>query len=117
MNEKELEDRKELEKRLEQSIVDHLVTLSSWAVDIVDSLLRHMPRTKLRGKWPVVLKLLKEWFPPSQYPNGFPDPAFAPRKSLVKRLRDEHPLLKTVDEATVDKAIAEYDRQVRNSSE
>jgi hypothetical protein len=75
-------------------------------------------RKKLRGKWPVVLELLKEKYPPADHPNGLPDPAFAPRQSLVMWLRELDPSrLGSLDEATLDKAIAAYDREIRNSSE
>jgi hypothetical protein len=133
MNEKELKekleqgvDRKELEKELKESFMEnfaqigkHLrdldVTLSDRLADLFAGL---RSRKKLRGKWPLVLQLLKEKFPPSQHPNGFPDPAFAPRQSLVMWLREFDPSrLGSLDEATLDKAIAEYDREIRNSSE
>src|SRR5215471_16702216 len=75
------------------------------------------PRSRLRGKWPLVLRYLKEMYPPSEQPEGFPDPPFAPRQALVKELRKRHPSLVRLDEATLDTAIAEYDIEIRNSSE
>jgi hypothetical protein len=75
-----------------------------------------LPTERSRGRWPVVLRLLKDKYPPSQYPDGFPDPAFAPRQSLVREFR-QHPLLKSLDEATLDIAITAYDLDLRNSSE
>jgi hypothetical protein len=72
---------------------------------------------RLRGKWPVVLQHLKVKYPLADHPNGFPDPAFVPRNVLLSELRDLHPRLKQLDNATLDKAIAAYNREIRNSSE
>jgi hypothetical protein len=65
----------------------------------------------------VVLQHLKVKYPPADHPNGFPDPAFAPRQTLVRDLRRLDPLLKNLDEATLDKAIAHYNREIRKPSE
>jgi hypothetical protein len=89
------------------------IDLWDWAAGIVEG----KPKKKLRGKWPLVLQLLKGKYLPSEHPNGFPDPAFVPRQDLLLELRDRHPRLRQLDEATLDKAIAAYDSEVRNSSE
>jgi hypothetical protein len=86
--------------------------LWDWLAGIAEA-----PKQKLRGKWPLVLQLLKEKYPPSEHPNGFPDPAFVERQALLLELRKLHPRLAQLDEATLDKAIEAYNREIRNSSE
>jgi hypothetical protein len=78
--------------------------------DLLGDTFGFVQRKKRRGKWPLVLEILKERFPIEQHPDGFPDPAFVPRKPFVKELRTLHPSLGSLDEETLDKAIAEYDR-------
>ena len=96
-----------------EAIAVSQIDLWEWLAGIVEG----APKQKLRGKWPLVLQFLKEKFPPSQYPNGFPDPAFAVRQDLLLELRELHPRLAQLDEATLDKAIEAYNREIRNSSE
>jgi hypothetical protein len=73
------------------------------------------PKANRRGRVrPVVLEHLKERFPIEKHPDGFPEPAFVPRKALVKELRNLDPKrLGSLDEWTLDQAIAEYNRLAR----
>jgi hypothetical protein len=68
--------------------------------------LLEVPALGQRGKRPRIKVVLQEL-----YPEGVPDPAFCPRKTLkadlVKRDRTLHPL----DEATLKTAIDEYNRE------
>jgi hypothetical protein len=81
-----------------------------WFSGLVD-----MVKRKRRGRVrPVVLEYLKERFPIEKHPDGFPDYAFVPRKALVKDLRTLDPKrLGSLDEWTLDQAIAEYNRLAR----
>jgi hypothetical protein len=59
---------------------------------------------KRTGKVPLVIRHLA-----SLHPDGVPEPALAPRKALIAKLLHREPKLGgKLDEATLDKAIKEY---------
>jgi hypothetical protein len=69
--------------------------------DDLQSWLKARPRG---GKVPRIIRHLAEL-----HPNGVPDPGLAPRKALIVELIRRDPTLgPTLDEATVKKAIDEY---------
>jgi hypothetical protein len=53
-----------------------------------------------RGKVPLIIDYLKEMFP-----DGVPDPAHCPRKELLADLRAKDPRLRSLDDATLKRAI------------
>ena len=55
------------------------------------------------GKQPRIIKLLA-----AKFPFGVPKPGLCPRKSLISELLKLDPSLKTIDEATLKKAIGAY---------
>ena len=67
-----------------------------------------------RGKTPRIIKLLEKHFP-----EGVPDPAYRPRKALKTDLLKWDPELDPLDEATLKKAIDNYNatKQVRKQSD
>jgi hypothetical protein len=70
------------------------------------------------GKKPVIISFLRK-----KFPAGVPSPSEAPRKDLLGEIRDnlspKHSSFKTLDAATLKKAIDEYNselnREIRNS--
>jgi hypothetical protein len=66
------------------------------------------PKRAERGKRPRIKALLAKDFPTKDFPKGVPEPAFCPRKELIRKLLKAEPTLAPLDEDTLKKAIDEY---------
>ena len=67
-----------------------------------------------RGKVPLIIDHLKQMFPAEKFPDGVPDPAQCPRKTLRANLLAKEKRLDPLNEATLKSAIDEYNLTIGN---
>jgi hypothetical protein len=105
-------------KPLDKHWIAKWIELSPSTSPLMEALRRAVAsvgRKTRRGKWPLALEHLKELYPIDKHPEGFPDPAFVPRKYLLKDLQKLDKRLESLSKDTLDIAIEEYNRLARKA--